>query len=136
MHSPGTIYLFHPFENPLLNRTHCFPLVATQTSTHPFPNIADFDSEHLARAVALSVSSAGLTAPHPNAGCVVAHGSEVVGEGYLYAQGTESAEAKAVRAAGSRASGATAYMNLEPGDCHGDEKAVRALIDVSSFTDG
>lgn len=131
MHSSGTIHLFHPSEIPLLNRTHCLPFIATQTLIHLSPDIADFDSEHLVRAVALSVSSAGLTAPHPNAGCVLAHGSEAVGEGYLYAQGTESAEAKAVRAAGSRASGATAYMNLEPGDCHGDEKAVRALIDVS-----
>lgn len=88
------------------------------------------DPTHLARAIELAKSSEGLTAPHPNAGCVLVHGSEVVGEGFLYAQGTESAEAQAVRAAGPRAAGATAYMNLEPGDCHGDRRAVKALIDV------
>ncbi|GAQ81151.1 riboflavin biosynthesis protein RibD [Klebsormidium nitens] len=88
------------------------------------------DSVHIARAIELSKSSEGLTAPHPNAGCVLAHGSEVVGEGFLYAQGTESAEAQAVRAAGPRAAGATAYMNLEPGDCHGDRRAVKVLIDA------
>lgn len=43
------------------------------------------------------------------------------------AQGSESAEAQAVRAAGGGARGATAYLNLESGDCHGDSAAVEAL---------
>jgi diaminohydroxyphosphoribosylaminopyrimidine deaminase/5-amino-6-(5-phosphoribosylamino)uracil reductase len=32
-----------------------------------------------------------------------------------------------VRAAGAAARGGTAYLNLEPGDCHGDSAAVDAL---------
>lgn len=43
-------------------------------------------------------------------------------------QGAASAEEQAVSIAGSSAQGATAYLNLETGDCHGDDTAVRCLI--------
>lgn len=43
-------------------------------------------------------------------------------------QGTESAEAQAAGEARADASGATAYLNLESGDCHGDDSAVRSLL--------
>lgn len=82
---------------------------------------------HVLRAAELADSSAGLTAPHPNAGCVIAHGPRVVGEGFLYAQGTKSAEVQAVERARDDAKGGIAYLNLEPGDCHGDDSAVTAL---------
>lgn len=88
---------------------------------------AQVPAQHLLRAVELADSSAGLTAPHPNAGCVIAHGSRVVGEGFLYAQGTKSAEVQAVERARDDARGGIAYLNLEPGDCHGDDSAVMAL---------
>jgi diaminohydroxyphosphoribosylaminopyrimidine deaminase/5-amino-6-(5-phosphoribosylamino)uracil reductase len=44
------------------------------------------------------------------------------------AQGTASAEVQAVRQAGEGARGATAYLNLETGDCHGDDTSVTALV--------
>jgi hypothetical protein len=53
-----------------------------------------------------------------------------VGEGFLYAQGTKSAEVQAVERAGESARGATAYLNLEPGDCAGDDSAITALAQV------
>lgn len=53
---------------------------------------------------------------------------KVAGEGYLYAQGTKPAEVQAVEAGGSFCRGATAYLNMEPGDCHGDHTAVSALV--------
>lgn len=90
------------------------------------------DSRHLLRAAELAGSLAGLSAPHPNFGCVIAHGPKVMGEGFLYAQGTKSAEVQAVERAGELAKNATAYLNLEPGDCHGDDSAVRALREVST----
>ncbi len=43
-------------------------------------------------------------------------------------QGTESPERQAVTQAGAAARGATAYLNLEPGDCHGESAAVEALV--------
>ena len=43
-------------------------------------------------------------------------------------QGATSAEEQAVSQAGSSARGATAYVNLETGDCHGDDAALRCLL--------
>lgn len=49
--------------------------------------------------------------------------------GWFFAsQGTEAAEVQAARLAGEAGKGATAYLNLETGDCHGDDVAVSALL--------
>ncbi|CAN1236127.1 Riboflavin biosynthesis protein PYRR, chloroplastic [Linum grandiflorum] len=81
------------------------------------------------RAAELADSSAGFTSPHPNFGCVlITPSGKLAGEGYLYAQGTKPAEVQAVESAGHLSRGATAYLNLEPGDCHGDPAAVSALV--------
>ncbi|CAO2837513.1 unnamed protein product [Amaranthus hypochondriacus] len=85
------------------------------------------DSYYIKRAVELADKSAGFSSPHPNFGCVIEAG-RVVGEGYLYAQGTKSAEVQAVEAAADWCRGANAYLNMEPGDCHGEHTAVSALI--------
>ena len=96
------------------------------------------DALLLHRAADVADRSAGLTSPHPNFGCVIARprsetdsaDSLVVGEGFLYAQGTPCAELLAAQEAGEHARGATAYLNLEPGDCYGDSTAVRTLVQV------
>lgn len=89
------------------------------------------DLSYVRRAAEISEKSAGFTSPHPNFGCVIATRSgEVAGEGYLYAQGTKPAELLAVEAAGERCRGAIAYLNMEPGDCHGDHTAISALVQV------
>lgn len=88
------------------------------------------DAVHIRRAAELAELSAGLTSPHPNFGCVIANGRDVAGEGFLYAQGTKCAELQAVEAAGERCRGATAYLNLEPGDCYADHTPVSALLKV------
>jgi diaminohydroxyphosphoribosylaminopyrimidine deaminase/5-amino-6-(5-phosphoribosylamino)uracil reductase len=83
----------------------------------------------LTRAAELADASAGLTAPHPNAGVVLADAAgRVAGEASLWAQGTEAPEVAAARAAGAAARGGTAYLNLETGDCHGEGAGVRALL--------
>ncbi|XP_068640393.1 riboflavin biosynthesis protein PYRR, chloroplastic isoform X1 [Aristolochia californica] len=86
------------------------------------------EASFIRRAAELADKSAGFTAPHPNFGCVIARGEKVVGEGFLYAPGTKCAELQAVDAARELSNGATAYTNMEPGDCHGDQTAVSALI--------
>lgn len=87
------------------------------------------DAVYIKRAADIADSSAGFTSPHPNFGCVIATPSgTVAGEGYLYAQGTKAAEVLAVEAAGGFSKGSTAYLNMEPGDCHGDHSAVSALV--------
>ncbi|KAK8916434.1 hypothetical protein KSP39_PZI023334 [Platanthera zijinensis] len=86
------------------------------------------DNVLLQRSAEAADRSAGHTAPHPNFGCVIAASGEVVGEGFLYAQGTKCAELQAVEAAKELARGATAYLNMEPGDCYGDETPVSSLV--------
>ncbi|KAJ8424468.1 hypothetical protein Cgig2_030676 [Carnegiea gigantea] len=85
------------------------------------------DASFIKSAAELADKSAGFISPHPNFGCVIAAG-KVVGEGYLYAQGTTPAEVQAVEAAGVCCQDATAYLNMEPGDCHGEHTAVSALV--------
>ncbi|CAG9463316.1 unnamed protein product [Pedinophyceae sp. YPF-701] len=87
------------------------------------------DIEHLLRAAQLSDENAGITGPHPNAACViVGPGGEVAGSASQRANGAPSAEVLATRAADGQGQGGVAYVNLEPGDCHGEAAAVRALL--------
>ncbi len=68
----------------------------------------------MARALRLAERGAYTTRPNPMVGCVIAHGDEVVGEGFHQRAGESHAEVLALQAAGARAVGATAYVTLEP----------------------
>ncbi len=72
------------------------------------------DEQMMRRALALAERGRGSTAPNPMVGCVLAHGDEVVGEGWHERAGEPHAEIHALRAAGERSRGATAYVTLEP----------------------
>lgn len=56
----------------------------------------------------------GRTAPNPPVGGVLVNGGEVVGRGFHPKAGEPHAEVFALREAGERARGATAYVTLEP----------------------
>lgn len=73
-------------------------------------------SDHalMARALRLAERGAFTTRPNPMVGCVIAHGDDVVGEGWHQRQGEAHAEVFALQAAGERAKNATAYVTLEP----------------------
>lgn len=77
------------------------------------------DHLHMARALRLAARGAWTTRPNPMVGCVIAHGDEVVGEGWHQRAGGPHAEVFALREAGERARGATAYVTLEPCAHHG-----------------
>lgn len=72
------------------------------------------DHAMMARALALAERGAYTTKPNPMVGCVLAHGEEIVGEGWHMRAGEPHAEVFALRAAAERARGATAYVTLEP----------------------
>ena len=72
------------------------------------------DHAMMARALRLAERGAYTTKPNPMVGCVIAHGEEVVGEGWHRHQGGPHAEVFALEQAGERAKGATVYVTLEP----------------------
>ena len=72
------------------------------------------DHALMARALRLAERAAFTTRPNPMVGCLIAHGDEVVGEGWHQRKGGPHAEVFALQAAGERAKGATAYVTLEP----------------------
>ncbi len=72
------------------------------------------DTELMARALTLAEGARRRTPPNPWVGCVLVADGTVVGEGATQPPGGPHAEAAAVAAAGDRATGATAYVTLEP----------------------
>lgn len=80
---------------------------------------AFLDHWHMARAIELAAQGRGSVEPNPLVGCLVAHGAEIVGEGWHRRYGGPHAEIEALRIAGDRASGATLYVTLEPCCHHG-----------------
>ena len=75
---------------------------------------SSIDHAMMLRAIELAKRGRFTTAPNPNVGCVIAHGDNIVGEGYHHQAGQPHAEVFALRAAGDKAEGATAYVTLEP----------------------
>ena len=77
--------------------------------------------EHAAMGRALELAAQGRTStqPNPRVGCVIAQGEQIVGEGWHQRSGEPHAEVFALRAAGERARGATAFVTLEPCNHHG-----------------
>ncbi len=72
------------------------------------------DHAMMARALALAERAAHTARPNPMVGCVLVRDGDVVGEGFHQRAGGPHAEVFALRAAGERARGATAYVTLEP----------------------
>jgi len=77
------------------------------------------DLELMGQALALAGRARLRTPPNPWVGCVVVLDGEIVGEGATQSPGGAHAEVEALRAAGDRARGATAYITLEPCAHHG-----------------
>ena len=82
----------------------------------------DFSAEDfrlMAHALQLAERGLWTTSPNPRVGCVLARGGQIVGEGWHERAGEPHAEVHALRQAGERARGATAYVTLEPCSHHG-----------------
>ncbi len=78
-------------------------------------------NDHAWMALALQLARKGLYSTHPNprVGCVIIKDGELIGEGWHVRAGEPHAEVHALRQAGDRAQGATAYVTLEPCSHHG-----------------
>jgi len=77
------------------------------------------DYRFMARALELARRGLYSADPNPRVGCVVVAADRIVGEGWHERAGEPHAEVHALRAAGERARGATAYVTLEPCSHHG-----------------
>jgi diaminohydroxyphosphoribosylaminopyrimidine deaminase/5-amino-6-(5-phosphoribosylamino)uracil reductase len=72
------------------------------------------DAHFMAVALRLAERGLGQVWPNPAVGCVVVKDGWIVGRGWTQAGGRPHAEFEALRRAGNRALGATAYISLEP----------------------
>ncbi len=74
---------------------------------------------YMQQALELAVLGRYTASPNPMVGCVIVKAGEVIGKGYHQRAGEGHAEIHALAEAGERASGATAYITLEPCCHHG-----------------
>jgi len=89
--------------------------------------------DHRCMAVAFQLAYKGLATTHPNprVGCVIARNEQLVGRGWHRKAGEAHAEINALISAGDKASGATAYVTLEPCSHRGrTPPCVDALIEA------
>jgi diaminohydroxyphosphoribosylaminopyrimidine deaminase / 5-amino-6-(5-phosphoribosylamino)uracil reductase len=85
----------------------------------PYYTLRDFmtltqDIRWMRYAIALARRGIGRTAENPSVGCVIVQKNQIVGQGWTADGGRPHAETQALRSAGARAQGATAYVTLEP----------------------
>jgi diaminohydroxyphosphoribosylaminopyrimidine deaminase/5-amino-6-(5-phosphoribosylamino)uracil reductase len=72
------------------------------------------EQSYMKLALDLAVKGQGFVEPNPMVGCVLVKGGRIVGQGYHRKFGDPHAEPEALRRAGDKARGATAYVTLEP----------------------
>ena len=74
----------------------------------------DHDIRFMQRALDLARKGVGLASPNPTVGCVIVNNGHVVGEGFHQYDWRDHAEVVALKTAGEKSQGATAYVTLEP----------------------
>lgn len=72
------------------------------------------DVAHMSCALALAAGQIGRTGENPSVGCVIVQDGAIVAEAATAASGRPHAEEQALKQAGAKARGATAYVTLEP----------------------
>jgi len=68
----------------------------------------------IGRTLTLAKKAEGRTSPNPLVGAVIIKNGQIAGEGYHKKAGKPHGEIEALKKAGSKAKGATLYVNLEP----------------------
>ncbi|RKS86072.1 diaminohydroxyphosphoribosylaminopyrimidine deaminase [Orbus hercynius] len=77
-------------------------------------HFTDSDRLYMAEAIELAQFGRFTTPPNPNVGCIIVKHNQIIATGYHRQAGQPHAEVYALRQAGDRAQGATAYVTLEP----------------------
>ncbi|WP_432471756.1 bifunctional diaminohydroxyphosphoribosylaminopyrimidine deaminase/5-amino-6-(5-phosphoribosylamino)uracil reductase RibD [Amphritea sp. HPY] len=75
---------------------------------------SEADHRFMARAIQIAWNGLYTTEPNPRVGCVLVKDSAIIAEGFHQKAGEGHAEVNALRAAGEKAQGCTAYVTLEP----------------------
>lgn len=88
------------------------------------------DQAYMRRALELAERGRGRVSPEPLVGCVIVNGGQVVAEAWRADSSQPAAESVALQAAAGAASGATAYLTLEPAPGEPNAAGARALIDA------
>lgn len=73
--------------------------------------------QYMSLALQLAAQGRATVSPNPMVGCILVKDNQIIGEGYHRKAGEHHAEIVALKMAGENASGATAYITLEP-CCH------------------
>lgn len=94
---------------------------ALQKEEGIFPAKAGLDKRYMNKVFRLAQKGRGRTSPNPMVGAVLVKNNRVIAEGFHHKSGGPHAEAIVLKTAGSRAQGATLYVNLEP-CCHQDKR--------------
>jgi diaminohydroxyphosphoribosylaminopyrimidine deaminase / 5-amino-6-(5-phosphoribosylamino)uracil reductase len=76
--------------------------------------VDNHDLHFMAHALDLARKGVGLASPNPTVGCVIVNNGAIVGEGFHQYDWRDHAEILALKQAGEKARGATAYVTLEP----------------------
>lgn len=77
------------------------------------------DAHYMRMCISLAEKALGCTSPNPMVGCVIVKDGHIVGQGFHPKAGEPHAEVFALREAGAKAEGATAYVSLEPCNHYG-----------------
>ncbi|MCP5208755.1 MAG: bifunctional diaminohydroxyphosphoribosylaminopyrimidine deaminase/5-amino-6-(5-phosphoribosylamino)uracil reductase RibD [Hahellaceae bacterium] len=86
------------------------------------------DYIHMAHALRLAAKGLYSTSPNPRVGCVMVKQGRVIGEGYHIKAGEGHAEVNALANCTESASGATAYVTLEPCSHYGKTPPCAAAL--------
>src|SRR5246500_1700982 len=82
-------------------------------------------------ALSLARRGMGLASPNPQVGCVIVSGGQIVGEGFHQYDWRDHAEIVALKTAGEKSRGATAFVTLEPCNFTGRTgPCTQALLDA------
>ena len=89
------------------------------------------DRRYMRAALRLAARGVGQASPNPTVGCVIVRNGRIVGQGWHRYADRDHAEIGALRQAGTRARGGTAYVTLEPCSHQGrTPPCVAALIEA------